>query len=545
MPRRLWLAAAMLATGFFLIGSAQLAGAAPDRRGGIFKVGTTGASVEIDPQVAYITTSWWMQYATAAKLYNYRPGGKFVPEVASRFTVSNNGKRYTFFIRKGFRFSDGEPVTARHFKYAINRAANHDLAAPAAQFIADPNAGQIVGVKEVNEGRGMDVRGVRARGNRLVIDLVRASPRFLSTIAMPFFQATSTRLPLDREVVTVRSMADLPSAGPYVFTLNEVNRTTSLRRNPFWRRGHGRTAPRNLSGVDVLWGLPEQTAFEMVERGELDQGPVPAAEERGIAGRYGVNKTRFWVKAGPCVGQIAFNNDNSLFKDNVELRKAVNWALDRTDYSGPSFRRTPWTHLLPPDFPGSVTTPSLQPYSPRANLAKARQLAAGHFKHGRITVAYISSGTIGPAQAELVKRDLINLGFDPANITMRGFSGGQIYTSMGRRGTDLDLAVSLGSCAAESRSPADAFHFGWFVGGFPYLDNPEFRARFTAASRLSGAARSRAFGKLDIWVMKNLAPLAVMNTFNEVFFLSSRVDSKSLTFHRVYTGWSIPSLALK
>jgi hypothetical protein len=79
MPRRLWLAAAMLATGASLIGSAQLAGAAPERRGGIFKFGTTGASVEIDPQVAYISTTWWMQYATAAKLYNYRPGGKLVP----------------------------------------------------------------------------------------------------------------------------------------------------------------------------------------------------------------------------------------------------------------------------------------------------------------------------------------------------------------------------------------------------------------------------------------------------------------------------------
>lgn len=524
-----------------LIGSAQLAGAAPERRGGIFKVGVVGASVEVDPQVAYISTSWWMQYATAAKLYNYRPGGKLVPEVASRFTVSNNGKRYTFYIRKGFRFSDGVRVTASHFKYSINRAANHDLAAPAAQFIADPGAVEIVGAKDVAEGRATDVRGVRIRGNRLIIDLVQASPRFLSMTAMPFFQATSTRLPLEREVVTVNSIGDLPSAGPYVFTLNEVNRKTSLRRNPFWRPGPGRTAPRNLSGVDVLWNLPEQDAFEMVKGGELDQGPVPAAEQPGVALRYGVNKKRFWVKAGPCVGQIAFNSFNSLFWDNVELRKAVNWALDRTDYSGNSFLRTPWTHLLPPGFRGSVTKPSLQPYSPRANLARARELAAGHFRHGRITVGYISSGTIGPAQAELVKRDLIDLGFDPANITMRGFSGGQIYTALGRRGTDLDVAVSLAWCT-DSRDPADALNFAFF-GGFP--DDAEYRARFAAASGLSGAARDRAFGELDIWVMKYLAPAAIMTTHNEVLFLSSRVDSRSLAFHRVYTGWSIPSLALK
>ena len=60
------------------------------------------------------------------------PAGTILqPEVASRYVVSNGGKRYTFFIRKGFRFSDGTPVTAANFKYAINRAANNELYSPA------------------------------------------------------------------------------------------------------------------------------------------------------------------------------------------------------------------------------------------------------------------------------------------------------------------------------------------------------------------------------------------------------------------------------
>ena len=545
MPRRLWLAVAMLATGASLIGSAQLAGATPDTKGGIYKYGTPGASVEVDPQVAYITTSWWLQYATAAKLYNYRPGGKLVPEVASRFTVSNSGTRYTFFIRKGFRFSDGVRVTASHFKYAIDRAANHDLAAPAAQFIADPGGVEIVGARDVNEGRATDVRGVRVRGNRLVIDLVRASPGFLTTIAMPFFQATSTKLPLTREVVTVNSMADLPSAGPYAFTRNEVNRQTSLRLNPFWRRGPGRTALRNLSGVDVLWNLNEQAAFEMVKRGELDDVHPPPAEVEDLQRRYGVNKTRFRVVTNSsCVGWIAFNNSQGLFKDNVAMRKAVNWALNRSEYAGNSLARTPWTHLLPPGYPGSITKRNLQPYSPGPNLLKARQLAAGHFKDGTITIYYRSSGSINPAQAQLVKRDLINLGFDPANITMRGFSGGQIYLAL-RRGADFDLAVSLGVCSDyPPLDPPAALRLNdWFNESI--VDSPEYRAKFAAASRRSGAARNKAFGELDIWLMKNVAPLAAMHTYNELHFLSSRVDPRSLAYHRTYGGWSIPALALK
>jgi peptide/nickel transport system substrate-binding protein len=547
--RRLWLSTVMLVAGAALIAAAQLAGAAPDRGGGVFKFGTTGASVQVDPQLAFITTSWWMQYATAAKLYNYAPTGKLRPEVASRYKISNGGRRYTFFIRKGFRFSDGTPVTSRSFKYAINRVANKDLASPGAQFITDRNAVAIVGARDVNNGRATNVRGVQARGNRLIIDLVRANPRLLTIIAMPFFQATSAKLPLDRVVVNVSSKNDLPSAGPYAFTHNDVNTKTSLRRNPFWKRGGpGRNAPRNLAGVDVLWNLNEQVAFEMVERSELDEGPLPAADVERVASHYGINKARFWVKTGSCLGVVAFNNSRGLFQGNVQMRKAVNWALDRTDYgavvTGGSFLRTPWTHLLPPGYPGSITKKSLQPYPPRANIAKARELAAGHFKDGTITVYYRSSGTINPAQAEVVKRDLINLGFAPANITMKGFTGGDIYTAVGVRGGDWDLAVSLGMCS-DFPVPSDFFSLGFAFGGSSLFDNSEYRARLAAALRLRGAARDKALGKLDVWLMKNLAPLAVMHTYNNRYFFSARVDPSSLKYHTVYEDWSIPALALK
>ena len=546
MPRRLWLSLGMLATGSALLVAAQLAGAAPERKGGIFKVGTTGASVQIDPQLSYVTTGWWLEYATAAKLYNYRPGGKLVPEVASRFKVSRNGRRYTFLIRKGFRFSDGTPVTASSFTYAIDRAANQDLASPGAQFITNSAAGwvEIVGARSVNNGQGTHVRGVRARGNRLIIELARPSRMLISILAMPFFQATSTKLPLDREVVNVRSMADLPSAGPYAFTLNDANRLTSLRRNPYWTRGPGRTAPRNLRGVDLSWNLNEQAAFEMVKANQLDEGPIPSAEVQGVADQYSVNRSRFWVEpTTSCIGMIGFNDSRGLFHDNVEMRKAASWAIDRTEYSGDSYTRSPWTHLLPPGYPGSITKPRLQPYSPRANLAKARALAAGHFKDGRINAWYRLSGN-GPAQAEVVRRGLVNLGFDPANITMRGFSGGDIYDAIGRRGSEFDLAVSLGWCD-DFVDPLQIDWFPFLPGGSMFPDSPLYRDKIAAALRLRGNARIKAIGKLDLDIMRNLAPVAVTNTYNQLSFFSNRVDPRSLSFHRVYQDWSIPALALK
>ena len=533
MPRRLWLSPAMLGTGAALLVAAQLAGAAPERKSGTFKVGTTGASVQIDPQLSYITSGWWLEYATAAKLYNYRPGGKLVPEVASGFKVSQGGRRYTFSIRKGFRFSDGTPVTAASFLYAIDRAANHDLASPGAQFIVDQSQGgvDIVGALYVNEGNATHVSGVRSRGNKLIITLNRPSGRLVSTLTLPLFQATSTKLPLESEVVDVANMADLPSAGPYAFALNDVNRLTSLRRNPFWARGPGRTAPRNLAGVDVNWNLNEQAAFEMVKANQLDEGPLPAAEVQGVANQYGVNRSRFWVKPVGCLGQIALNTHRGLFKDNAPLRRAVNWAIDRTDYlaNTGAYAMTPWTHLIPAGFPGSITKPALQPYGARADIEKARQIASGHYGDGQVVLAY-RAGRPRDARVEVVRRDLTRLGL---SVTLAPFFD---YPPPSAH---WDLLLGYGWCLDGTADPGD------FVTTVRGSLSPQYAAKLLKVTGLTGEARIKAFGKLDVEIMTNDAPLVVTNVYNNRFFFSNRVNPKSLEYHAVYQDWSIPDLALK
>jgi ABC-type transport system substrate-binding protein len=535
----------MLSTGTVFLAAAQLAGASADRRGGVFRVGTTGASVQVDPQLAYITTAWWLQYATAAKLYNYPdkkgPAGAILrPEVASRYVVSNGGKRYTFFIRKGFRFSDGKPVTAASFKYAINRVANHDLASPGAQFITDTNGTNIVGAQDVNDGRATDVRGVRAIGRRLIIDLTRPDGAFLSKITMPFFQATSTRLPLNREVVNVSSASDLPSAGPYTYTRNDVNTLTSIRKNPFWRRGPGRKRPRSLTGVDVQWNLNEQTAFHQVENNELDSGPLPAAEVQGVADRYGVNKTRFWAKPQSCVGFLPLNLSGDLFRGNLRLRQAINHVLTRRAYTAQAgaYAGFPWTHILTPAVPGWRNE---NPYPLDPDLPRARRLAAGHFRDGKITVYYRSSGTVNQAQAEIVRQDLINLGFRPENITMKGFSGGNIYVAWGVRGHDGDIGVSMAWCS----DIPDPWNEITAALSSSYMTSPGWLRKLEAASKLVGRKRYEALGRLDIEIMKKVAPIAVERTYNNRYFFSNRVNPKSLVYQAIYQDWSIPALALK
>jgi ABC-type transport system substrate-binding protein len=547
----------MLVTGASLLVASSFASAAGNgsalKKGGIWRAGTTGASVQVDPQLAYITTAWWLEYATAAKLYNYPDksgpaGSKLVPEVASKFTVSNGGKRYVFTIRKGFKFSDGSAVTANSFKYAINRTANKDLASPGAQFITDPTGTNIVGAKAVNDGQGNSVSGVKVKGNKLTINLTQGDGTFMAKITMPFFQATSSKLPLTKEVVNV-SGNDLPSAGPYYMSRNAPDDLTQLRQNKYWKPGPGRNRPRNLTGLDYKWNLNEQTAFNQTKNNELDEGPLPAAEVQGVANQYGVNKTRFWTKPVNCTGYLPMNTANNLFKSNLKLRQAVNYAVSRAPYvaqAGP-YAGQAWTHLFNPGVPGWKNV-SLYP----RNLTKAKQLAAGHMKDGKITVYFRSSGTTNPAQAQIVKQDLINLGFSSGNITMKGFSGGDIYDAMGKRGTDADMGVSMGWCS-DYPDPYDWINillYGPSIQAennvnYSYFNNPTWNRRMASAAKLVGPKRLAVYGQMDIDIMKKAAPMAIERTYNNRYFFSNKVNPKGLVYQGIYQDWSIPAMALK
>jgi peptide/nickel transport system substrate-binding protein len=547
----------MLVTGASLLVASSFASAAGNagalKKGGIWKVGTTGASVQVDPQLAYITTAWWLEYATAAKLYNYPDksgpaGSKLVPEVASSFKVSNGGKRYTFTIRKGFKFSDGSAVTANSFKYAINRTANKDLASPGAQFIIDPTGTNIVGAKAVNDGQGTNVSGVQVKGNRLVVNLTKADGTFMAKITMPFFQATSSKLPLTREVVNV-SGNDLPSAGPYYMSRNAPDQLTQLRQNPNWKPGPGRTRPRNLTGLDLQWNLNEQTAFNQTKANQLDEGPLPAAEVQGVASQYGVNKSRFWTKPVNCTGYLPMNTSRNLFGKNLPLRQAVNYAVSRRPFvaqAGP-YAGQPWTHLFNPGVPGWRNVSIY-----KQNLTKARSLARGHMKDGKITVYFRSSGTTNPAQAQIVKQDLINLGFSNDNITMKGFSGGDIYDAMGKRNTDADMGVSMGWCS-DYPDPYDWINillYGPSIQAennvnYSYFNNSKWNKRMASAAKLVGPQRLKVYGQLDIDIMNKAAPMAIERTYNNRYFFSNRVNPKGLVYQGIYQDWSIPAMALK
>ena len=236
----------------------------------------------------------------------------------------------------------------------------------------------------------------------------------------------------------------MPSAGPYAYSRNDVNQLTSIRRNPFWKAGPGRTRSRNLDGVDLKWNLNEQAAFNQVKTSELDQGPLPAAEVQGVANQYGVNKTRFWTKVSNCTGYLPMNTADDLFKDNTDAEGRFNWHRpDGLLESGRPIRRSTVDAPLQPGRARSIAR-NLYPITrtwPRR----------GHSLPG-------TSRTEDHRLLPLVRNDQPGPGPDrPPGPHQPRLPAGQHHDEgllrrrhlhrMGSRGTDADIGVSMGWCS--------------------------------------------------------------------------------------------------
>ena len=437
-----------------------------------------------------------------------------------------------------------------NFKRAIDRTANKALASPGAPFIIDPNGTNIVGAKKVNDGKATSVSGVTAKGNKLTINLTKPDGTFMAKITMPFFQATSLKLPLTKEVVNV-SKTNLPSAGPYYMTRNDPDKLTQLRQNPNWKTGPGRTRPRNLAGLDVQWNLNEQTLFNQTKANEIDEDPVmPAAEVQGIANQYGVNKSRFWTKPINCTGYLPMNTSRALFKGNLALRQAINYAIDRKSYAaqaGP-YAGSPWTHIFNPGVPGWRNVSIY-----KQNVTKAKKLAKGHFKTGKITVGYRSSGTINPAQAQIVKRDLQQARLQRQQHHHEGLLWRRYLRRHGPQRTPTSTWVSrwvgarttrtrtTGSTSCCTASPSRRRT----TSTTPTSTIPSGTRRWSRQPGSSVPKRLKVYGQMDLDIMNQAAPMAIERTYNNRYLFSNRVNPKSLVYQGIYQDFSIPAMALK
>lgn len=316
---------------------------------------------------------------------------KIVPSLAESWTVSDDGLKYTFRLREGVRFSNGELLTAQDVKYTFMRMLTHPRSR--CREIAEG----IVGADLLVRRESDDLAGFTDLGDHTFsITLEAPFPAFLASLSMPPASI------LSEESVTAAGddFGQVPEktvgTGPFILDSWTPGQGMVLRANPdCWQGAPG------ADGVEFYYVTDEVEQRLMFERGELD---ILDLAKLGDEAEYFVHgdiyKDRLHTAPQVDISYIALNQAVEPLND-VRVRRALQMSLDRQMildalYSG---RGTVENGIFPHALKGS--NPDLEPieYDPAGAVVLLKE--AGY--PDGFTLEVQVNASAGRAVRELMK----------------------------------------------------------------------------------------------------------------------------------------------
>jgi peptide/nickel transport system substrate-binding protein len=276
-----------------------------------------------------------------------------VPDLATSIpTPTDGGRTYTFELRAGIRYSNGEVVAPGDFRRAFERG-----------FFVDYFGGLVGGEACGNEPEACDLsEGIETDdGTRsITFHLVAPDPEFLYKLTLPPAYPVPPSVP-DEEQMT----SGVPGTGPYMLEAPMTSEALALVRNPHFRPWSPAAQPDGyVDRIEWSFGIEYEAQVEAVAAGEADLA-LDAWLSEGLAENLVRFPAQVHISSTAATWFVVLNTEVPPF-DNVEVRRAVNLALDRDRVAeiaaeilgGGALSPLPTCQTLPPNFPG------YEPYCP-------------------------------------------------------------------------------------------------------------------------------------------------------------------------------------
>jgi peptide/nickel transport system substrate-binding protein len=382
----------------------------------------------LDPAYSYTVQGWETMWNVYLSLLGYKhvngpDGATLVPALAQDLPqISSDGLTYTLTLRSGLKYSDGTPVKASDFKYAIKR-----------DFLADsPGVGfftNIVGADEFSKTKKGDISGITAddASGKITVKLVKAQGDFqniLATIfAAPVPQGTSSK---------DQSTHPIPSTGPYMIQSYTPSRQFVLVRNPNFKPTTDVPAT-NPDKMTVKIVEDDSAALQQVINGQADYDfhPIPVDRLAEVQQKYG-DQLKIYTPANT---YYFFMNQRLAPFDKLQVRQAVNYAIDRNAlvrlYGGLA---TPTENVLPPTYP-QYKKHTLYPH----NVAKAKQLIQQAGVKGMTVTVWTGSRDTQKKPAEYLQDVLKTIGL---NAKLKVIDASIYWTTIGNQKTKAAIGFA-------------------------------------------------------------------------------------------------------
>ncbi len=253
-------------------------------------------------------------------------GPEPLPGVARDWTVSNDGKTYTFYIREDASWSNGDRVTADDFVYSWNRMLMPSLGSKYPDMLYD-----LVNAEEFNKGKIDDFSkvGVKAiNSGTLEVTLKNPAPYFLELLChyttRPVHKSTIEKFgDMDTAGSQWTRPANFVGNGPFLLDKWELNKVIVVKKNPtYWNQ--------SIVKLNEIHFFPVDNASRedlMFRSGQLHvTSTVPPEKVESYQEKYPNN-----IQVDPYFGTYYYRfNTNKKPFDNKLVRQALSLALDRT-----------------------------------------------------------------------------------------------------------------------------------------------------------------------------------------------------------------------
>jgi peptide/nickel transport system substrate-binding protein len=429
-------------------------------------------------------------------LYQASPDGKSLqPDLATSYTLSSNHLVWTFHLRQGVKFSNGQPLTSKDVRFSILRVASKAsnpfaFIDSAIASITTPDA------------------------NTVVITTKYPWAPLLSDVAL----FANSIVPYNYGGQSESSFFAHPvGSGPFKFSSWVKGQRLTLVRNPYyWQAGKPYLDSVTLNAV-----TNDNTRTFQIEGGQaqIDEFP-PFSSIAQLKGNAAVTVDVF---PSSRTDFLQFNNKAAPFND-VHVRRAVSEALDRKAF----VKAVLFGYGTPAN---SILSPALWAYDPNSpglqyNLAAAKQeMAQSSVPHGFRTTLLVGSGVATEQSlGQIIQSELKLLGItvtltpvDPSS-EYSDIENGQYKMAFNYDTTDIidpDEMVSFGAMGGNTGQDTHALFTNW--------NNPTVDSLAQQAERtFDQASRQALYNRLQVLVDQG-APMAFLYYSPFVYAVSKNV----------------------
>ena len=264
--------------------------AQPAQEGGEFVYGLATEVDNFDPFTATTADAKSIYFNIYEGLVKITPEGTFVPALADTVDISEDAKTYTFTLREGVLFHNGQPLTMADVLYSVQLAIDSS----------------ITGYDNIESFEATDDR-------TLVITLKNGSTDFLANVSQAIVPEGSD----DHQELALAPIG----TGPFCFGEYAVQEYVTLTRNDqYWGE------PAHLDKVTVRFIASSSDYLIQFQSGAIDGFTANA----GITEQLDKNAAQVYVANSNAVQLLALNNNAAPF-DDIRVRQALCYAVDKDE----------------------------------------------------------------------------------------------------------------------------------------------------------------------------------------------------------------------